>query len=237
MTKWEKEILQAYLQLEADTQKKFRKIFEKALKNTCDAVKQLALSEIMEQLEQEQPGGSNGRNNVYQRKYQKEIETALNGPFDELEQEEEKALEESMNQYFMLGLVSAAYMLHRQNVPLIIPAKKIGAVKQGTESGFIVRFSGPQVAEWYRYIRRDIKNLKIQTVADVTRAITQGLPYGEIARSMAQNMQSNLTGTPFKKELNKAMRIVRTEGGRIHNESQYTRECNLERVWNRGICT
>lgn len=223
MTRWEKEILRAILALEEEAAKKLKAAYDKALKQACYAVSLLALSEIMEKLNREQAGGVPGYLNVYQKRYQTEISKAVSEPFEQLEAEENEIMEESLQKYFLVGAIATMYSLHKQKVPLVIPvqAKRNASQKAGSSGGVSITFTGPKVAEWYKYTRRDIGSLKVDTVADIQRAISQGKTYNEIARSLANSMANGAGATPFKKAYNKAMTIVRTEGGRINNEAQY----------------
>lgn len=219
MTRYEAEILKAILTLEEETAKKLKAAYEEALKQTCFAVKMLMLSNIMTRLEQEQPGGMPGYVQVYQKQYKTEIEKAVSAPIEQLEAEENKIIEESLQQYFILGAIATIYSLHKQKIPLVIPVqpiKKAGAIKEIT-----ITFGEVKVADWYKYTRKSAELLKVNTVADIQRAISQGKTYNEIARSMANSMANGAGATSFKKAYSKAMTIVRTEGGRINNEAQY----------------
>ena len=223
MRKWEKETLQAILDLEDETAIKLKKAYNAALNQVCSSVRLLALSIIMERLNREQAGGVPGYMNVYQKQYHTEITNAVSESFEWLEAEENQIMEESMQKYFLIGAIAIMYSLHKQRVPLTIPVQTTRKDFQNEtiNYGASVVFNVPKVAEWYKYTRRDIDNLKVNTVADIQRAISQGKTYNEIARSMANNMADGAGLTQFKKAYSKAMTIVRTEGGRINNEAQY----------------
>lgn len=230
MKQYQKEILEAYLAADEQAAKRFRQAFIKALKKTALKIKMLQMSEIMERLPQaqtisletvygEQLELPQQRGAVYQRQYQQEITEYIQEPMNELEEEQKSIFVEAMKVYFIIGALSSLYELHKQKVPVILPVKTTPPnISVGTVT---ISFSEVQVAPWYKYIRRDMEELKVKTVADVQRAIAQGKPYNEIARSMAKSMESGTGATTSKKAYNKAMTIVRTEGGGIRNEAAY----------------
>lgn len=224
MKNYEKEFLLALADLEAETAEKLKKAYEKAAKKLGSAIRMLSLSELMERLQAEikadEMGLASGK--VHQKQYSDEISRAVAEPIQELEEEERQIIEESLWMYFVIGAMGAIYSMHKQNVPVMIPIQ----TKRQQASSLIpgelkVVFSGPQVADWYKYVRKSFSNLQVQTVADIKRYIGQGIPYSQIARSMAETMQK-APGSSFNKAYSKAMTIVRTEGGRISNEAHYS---------------
>lgn len=230
MTKYEKEILQAQIDLEEKIGHDLKAALRKALNKTARKVKELQLSEIMEKLPEAAvfsiPDTSGEpidlpqqRGQVYQAQYQQEITEYVQEPIQALETETQEIVERSFWEYFALGALATMYLLHRQKTPLLFPvpspAQNIDAAEY--TSGIKVTFSGVQVAESYKYIRNAYRDLQVRTVADISRHIANGVPYNKIARDMANNMNV----TPFSKAFSKAMTIVRTEGGRIKSEAEY----------------
>ena len=230
MTKYEKEILQAQLDLEEKIGRDLKAALRKALNKTARKVKELQLSEIMEKLPEAAvfsvPDTSGEpielpqqRGQVYQVWYQQEITEYIQEPIQELETETQEIVKRSFWEYFALGALATMYLLHRQKTPLLFPvpspAQNIDAAEY--TSGIKVTFSGVQVAESYKYICNAYRDLQVRTVADISRHIANGVPYNKIARDMASNMNV----TPFSKAFSKAMTIVRTEGGRIKSEAEY----------------
>ena len=230
MTKYEKEILQAQLDLEEKIGRDLKAALRKALNKTARKVKELQLSEIMEKLPEAAvfsvPDTSGEpielpqqRGQVYQAQYQQEITEYVQEPIQALETETQEIVKRSFWEYFALGALATMYLLHRQKTPLVFPvpspAQNIDAAEY--TSGIKVTFSGVQVAESYKYIRNAYRDLQVRTVADISRHIANGVPYNKIARDMANNMNV----TPFSKAFSKAMTIVRTEGGRIKSEAEY----------------
>lgn len=230
MTKYEKEILQAQLDLEEKIGHDLKAALRKALNKTARKVKELQLSEIMEKLPEAAvfsiPDTSGEpidlpqqRGQVYQAQYQQEITEYVQEPIQALETETQEIVKRSFWEYFALGALATMYLLHRQKTPLLFsvpsPAQNIDAAEY--TSGIKVTFSGVQVAESYKYIRNAYRDLQVRTVADISRHIANGVPYNKIAHDMASNMNV----TPFSKAFSKAMTIVRTEGGRIKSEAEY----------------
>ena len=230
MTKYEKEILQAQIDLEEKIGHDLKAALRKALNKTARKVKELQLSEIMEKLPEAAvfsiPDTSGEpiylpqqRGQVYQAQYQQEIADYVQEPIQELESETQKIVKRSMWEYYVLGALSVMYLLHRQKTPLVFPVASLAQDADDTmfTSGISVTFSDVQVAESYKYVRNAYRDLQVRTVADISRHISNGIPYSKIAREIANNMD----GTPFHKAYSKAMTIVRTEGGRIRSETEY----------------
>lgn len=230
MTKYEKEILQAQLDLEEKIGHDLKAAIQRALNKIAQKVKELQLSEIMEKLPEaaafsvldtsgEPIELPQQRGQVYQAQYQREITESVQEPIQALETETQEIVKRSFWEYFTLGALATMYLLHRQKTPLIFPvsssAQHVDAAK--CTSGIKVTFSDVHVAESYKYIRNAYRDLQVRSVADISRHIANGVPYNKIARDMANNMNA----TPFSKAYSKAMTIVRTEGGRIRSEAEY----------------
>lgn len=230
MTKYEKEILQAQLDLEEKIGHDLKAAIQRALNKIAQKVKELQLSEIMEKLPEaaafsvldtsgEPIELPQQRGQVYQAQYQREITESVQEPIQALETETQEIVKRSFWEYFALGALATMYLLHRQKTPLIFPvsssAQHVDAAK--CTSGIKVTFSDVHVAESYKYIRNAYRDLQVRSVADISRHIANGVPYNKIARDMANNMNA----TPFSKAYSKAMTIVRTEGGRIRSEAEY----------------
>ena len=230
MTKYEKEILQAQLDLEEKIGHDLKAAIRMALNKIAQKVKELQLSEIMERLPEAAvfsvPDTSGEpielpqqRGQVYQTQYQREITESVKEPIQALETETQEIVKRSFWEYFALGALATMYLLHRQKTPLIFPVSSSAQHIDAAEytSGIKVTFSDIQVAESYKYIRNAYRDLQVRAVADISRHIANGVPYNKIARDMANNMNV----TPFSKAYSKAMTIVRTEGGRIRSEAEY----------------
>ena len=247
MTKYEKEILQAQLDLEEKIGHDLKAAIQRALNKIAQKVKELQLSEIMEKLPEaaafsvldtsgEPIELPQQRGQVYQAQYQREITESVQEPIQALETETQEIVKRSFWEYFALGALATMYLLHRQKTPLIFPvsssAQHVDAAK--CTSGIKVTFSDVHVAESYKYIRNAYRDLQVRSVADISRHIANGVPYNKIARDMANNMNA----TPFSKAYSKAMTIVRTEGGRIRSEAEYqvqlaakARDADIVKEW------
>ena len=132
MTKYEKEILQAQLDLEEKIGRDLKAALRKALNKTARKVKELQLSEVMEKLPEAAvfsvPDTSGEpielpqqRGQVYQAQYQQEITEYIQEPVQELETETQEIVKRSFWEYFALGVLATMYLLHRQKTPLVFP--------------------------------------------------------------------------------------------------------------------
>lgn len=139
---------------------------------------------------------------IYQKKYQQQIQSQLDKHMAELNSNQYKALDAYLKKCHETGALGVMYSLHKQRIPLIMPIDPKQMVKAATLNSKISK-------KLYGKYTNDMKKW-IQ--AEVSRGVATSLSYSEIARNI-----DNRTNVG----LNRAMTIARTEGGKINNQARY----------------
>lgn len=141
---------------------------------------------------------------IYQKKYQQSILNQLDAYTKDLQSTAHTSIEDYMKKCYETSYIGNLYDLHKQGIPLAIPIdqkKVLRALELDSKlsRGLLHR------------IGVDINLLKRKVANNVARGISAGQSYSEIAR--------NLMATTTE-SFNSAMRIARTEGGRVASISQ-----------------
>ena len=141
---------------------------------------------------------------IYRLDYQKALKTEIQGILDLLTAQEYETISDYLNRCYQNAYLGTMYSLQKQGIPLIVP------IDQEKVINAIVHQSKLSKG-LYKDLKYNIDELKKRVSAEVSRGISNNLPYGEIARNI--NNQTTI-------ELNKAVRIARTEGHRIQGQAQ-----------------
>lgn len=192
MRNFEKEILLYDLKKEEDLLKALKAIYRQASDDTKLKVKVLLQDEGLP-------------SKIYQRKYQQALLEQLADILQKLDKEQYKKVSEYLEGCYHDGFISAQYMLQKQGVPIVIPIVQKHVVKAlKTDS---------KISEGlYRKMGHDVAQLKKRIAAEISRGIATNSSYSWIARNL-----DSAANVGF----NNAMRIVRTEGGRIQSEATF----------------
>lgn len=159
---------------------------------------------------------------MHQVQYQETLRKQIEAVLDKLHKEEYKTLDAYLHDSYTAGFVGTMHSLHGQGLPVIAPIDQNAAVKAILTDS---KLSEPL----YESLGLDVQKMKRAIRLEITRGVTTGLPYDEIAR----NIQS-CTDAP----LNRARTIAMTEGHRIQEASGYDaalaakqRGCDLVKQW------
>ena len=112
MNKRQKEVMKAQFESEKATLKHLQKIYEKALEDVTEKMKDFTARIELDE---------NDTAAVYQLKYQKQIQEQLNSVLKGLNDEQYETVEEYLKNSYMDGFVGSMYDLHGQGVPFIFP--------------------------------------------------------------------------------------------------------------------
>lgn len=189
LKKYEKELLQLDLKNEKELLKALRLIYKEASEKTREKLKILMF-------DYEQSGL---QSKVYQANNQKAILELLENVLQDMQEKQYETIEAYLNESYKTGFIGGLYSLQKQGIPLLIPfdQKKVIAALQ-TESKLS--------ASLYKSLGVDVKKLKKVVAGEISRGIATSESYTNIARNI--DSQSKIS-------FNRAMRIARTEGGRI----------------------
>ena len=142
---------------------------------------------------------------IYQLKYQRLLKSEIEGFLNALHTQNYQLIDDYLKDSYITAHIGTLFDLQGQGVPLILPLNQEQMISAITLNS---KLSEPL----YNSLGYDVEHLKINVVSEISRGIAQRLSYAEIARNL-----SAITKVIF----NKTLRIVRTEGHRIQQESTY----------------
>lgn len=140
---------------------------------------------------------------IYQIEYQQSLEKQISGILDILNGNNFATISEYLEKSYSRGFIGNMYDLQGQGVPLTIPIDENQVVKCVSRTADGYKLSDK--------LGGNTEKLKKQVKAHIQRGIAAEKPYTEIARSISDEGEA---------DINRSMRIVRTEGGRIQNAAR-----------------
>lgn len=143
------------------------------------------------------------RSKVYQKQYQDALKTQVRGILDKMHQKEFKTVNEYLNGCYNKAFTGNMYVLHGEGIPLIVPIDQEKVVRA-------VQINSKINKGLYSRLGEDVDLLKRKITAQISRGVATGMSYSQMAQQLA-----GYTKTGY----NNAVRITRTEGHRIQQES------------------
>lgn len=201
--KREKEVAQALLDEETAVLKQLEKHYRLALEDVKLSIR------ILQADEQTQ-------SKVHRIKYQETIKKQLEGILEKLHNDTYRSIQQYLNDSYTNAFVGVMYDLHGQGVPVIAPIDQNAAIKaiqldtKLSERKIHPSANGELVA-LYESLGVDVNKLKGTIRSEITRGLSSGMKYDDIARNVS---------LVSKAPLARAKTIVRTEGHRIQQASQ-----------------
>ena len=125
----------------------------------------------------------------------------------DLESKQFVSITDYLQQSYTDGFVGTMYDLHAQGIPLIIPIRQDQVVKA-------LQTDSKLSNGLYSRLGEDVTKLKESIRSELSRGIVNGASWNEMASYIAKGMSSL-----FDKAYNSAIRISRTEGHRIQQQS------------------
>lgn len=200
MNKRQKEVQEYFLDREEQVIRGLKAVYRQAVRDCEQKIRQLSTRSDLENIQ----------SIVYQTQYQQAIQRQLDGILDILQTNEFTTISDYLTAAYQDGFLGALYDLHGQGIPLIFPIDQ-DQVTQAvlTDS----KLSKPM----YTRLGEDVSRLKLAVRAQISRGIANGSTWNQ----MAQELAGNMINSPFQTAQYNAMRIARTEGHRIQQQSQY----------------
>lgn len=198
MNKRQKEVQQAYLDEEKKIIRQLKQVYRQAAKD-CEA----KIAELNSRTDMQ-----NLQSIIYQKQYQQALKKQLDGILDTLQSNEFDSIAKYLTQSYENGFYGTLYDLHGQGIPVIFPIDQKQVVKAIQTDTKLSEGMYSRLGEDTAYLKKSIR-------AELSRGISNGSSWLEIASHIANGMNS-----PFKKAINNAIRIARTEGHRIQNQAQ-----------------
>lgn len=229
MKKYEKEVLQSRLDAEEAEMKHLKAIYSKA---TEDITKKIEISNgkisvllaNWDDLTDEER--SIYQSQIYQRNFQQSLKNQIDDFMKGLNSNQYKSITDYMKGCYENGFIGAMYSIQKQGIPLIMPMDQKKIVK--------AMFTDSKISKkLYTKLGEDVNHLKKRIANNLSRGIATASSYSDIARNIAS--ASNVG-------FNNAMRIARTEGARISNESAFDaskaakdKGCDVVKMWSAAL--
>lgn len=186
MDKRTKEVVQSGLNAESAVMKELEKVYNAALDAINERIKLLQTGEITQ-------------STIYHIEYQKTLKAQISAILDRLQADEYTSLEKYLTDNYNIGFAGAAYAMHGQGVPVLLPIDKNAVYKAIVAD---TKLTHPL----YKEIGLDMTKLKKTVTLEISRGIATNLSYKDIAR----NIQ-----TAAKIPMDRARAIARTDGHRV----------------------
>jgi len=199
MNQKQKEVLQAQLNREKQTIAELKKVYAQAAKDVEQKIRELSMRTDMENLQ----------TIIYQKQYQEVLKKQIENVLEALHTQEFATVESFLTHCYTDGFLGAMYDIAGQGIPIIVPIDPKQVVKA-------LQTDSKISTSLYTRLGEDVKKLKASIRAELSRGITQGASYNQIAVKIAKDMKSD-----YNKAYNNAVRIARTEGHRIQCQSAY----------------
>lgn len=202
MNKKEKEIAKAQLSSEEKTLKELQQVFKKARQDVQEKISELNARTDMQNLQ----------SIIYQKKYQQAILGQINEALADLKSGQYKTVEEYLTESYDNGYIGMMYSLQSQGIPMTIPINDRNVVRALTTDSKLS--SSYYKADPVRgRLAENVDLLKQRVRSNLSRGIIAGKSWLDVAVDIADGMNN-----PFDIALRDAMRIVRTEGHRVHQQ-------------------
>lgn len=178
-------------------------ITQKANALLCDIYKIQDKYNSIEDEQERETLKSMERSKVYQKQYQDALKTQVRGILDKMHQKEFKTVNEYLNGCYNKAFTGNMYVLHGEGIPLIVPIDQEKVVRA-------VQINSKINKGLYSRLGEDVDLLKRKITAQISRGVATGMSYSQMAQQLAGYTKIGY---------NNAVRITRTEGHRIQQES------------------
>lgn len=198
MNKRQNEIMKESLKDERKVLQELRKSYEKARQDCQEKIRYLESRKDLENIQ----------SIIYQKNYQLALQEQLDSIIDGLNANQYQSIHDYLEKSYDLGYYGTLYDLQGQGIPLIFPVNQEEMIQAIELDSKISR-------GMYRKLGIDADELKKSIRAEVSRGVANGKTFFDIAEEIGG------INSPFKIGFNKAVRIARTEGHRVREESAY----------------
>ncbi len=190
MNKRQKEVIKYTLEQEKKIISELKDVYKKALEDIGEKIKILMSDEMTQ-------------SKIYQIEYQKALQGQVSAILESLNSNQYERVHDYLKGCYEDGFIGTLYDLQGQGIPLILPLNQEEIVE--------ALLLESKISEGlYTKMGNNVEVLKKNISFEIARGISTSSPYSQIARNLRSS--ANMT-------LNQSMRIVRTEGNRIHNKS------------------
>ena len=197
MNKAQKEVQQAHLDEEKKLIRLLQAVYERAKKDCEQKIRELSTRTDLENIQ----------SIVYQKQYQEALKKQLESVLNNLNSQQFTSVAEYLQNCYTDGFVGTMYDLQYQGIPLILPIRQDQVVQALQTESKLSQGLYDRGGEDTNYLKKSIR-------AELSRGIANGSTWNEMAVHIAKGMVS-----PFQRSFSNAIRIARTEGHRIQQQS------------------
>ena len=173
MNKREKEVFQHFLGAEEDVLHELEKQYKVALKDINEKIRLLQTDELTQ-------------SRIYQIEYQKALKGQIEGILDKLHGDEYSTIQKYLHDCYQDAFIGTVYDIAGQGIPLIMPIDQKAAVR--------AIMTDSKISDGlYAALGVDTKNLKKSIRQEITRGISTGQTYEDIARTEGHRIQQAST--------------------------------------------
>lgn len=162
-----------------------------------------ALADIKKKIKKLQERGDT-QSIAYQIQFQKQLEEQIEGYLDILESENVETIQDYLNKCYETGFIGNMYQLQSYDVNIVAPINQKSVIIATTMTADGVKLS--------KKIAGNTELLKKQVVQEIQRGFSTAASYVDIGRNISARGEA---------DMNRSMRIARTEGNRIYNEAAF----------------
>lgn len=188
MNKEQKEVQQIFLKQEKQVINDLKRMYKESLDQVNEKIQNLLGRSDADEL-----------NVIYQIEYQKNLKTQIEGIMLQLQSNQFETISDYLKNSYNDGFIGTMYDMQNQGVPLIFPIDQKAVVNAIVNKS---KLTDPL----YERLGYDIKKLQKDIASEISRGLSTGLSYNDIARNI--EYRANVTR-------NKAALIARTEAHRI----------------------
>ena len=195
----QKEVQQTHLDEEKKVIRQLKQVYSQAIKDCETKISALNARTDMQNLQ----------SIIYQKQYQEALESQLSAIMTNLQANEYQNISDYLTGSYTNGYVGAMYDIQKQTgCTVLTPINQSQVVAALQTDSKLSKSLYSRLGEDVTYLKKSVK-------AELSRGIANGSSWLDIASHIANGMN-----TPYKKALNNAIRIARTEGHRIQQQSQ-----------------
>ena len=160
-----------------------------------------ALADIKKKIKKLQERGDT-QSIAYQIQFQRQMEEQINGYLDILQSDNVETIQDYLNLCYETGFIGNMYQLQGYDIHIVAPINQKAVVRATMMTAEGMKLS--------KKIKGNTELLKKQVVQEIQRGFSTSMSYADIARNITSRGEA---------DMNRSMRIARTEGNRIYNEA------------------
>lgn len=199
MNKRQLEVQQVHASEEEKVIRQLKQVYAQARKDCESKIRELSARTDMQNLQ----------SIVYQKQYQEALKQQLDSILNTLNSNTFTTIADYLGVCYENGFIGTLYDLQGQGIPLIFPINQEEVVQALQVDSKLSKGLYKRLGEDTAYLKKSIR-------AELSRGASNGESWNQIAVHIANGMNS-----PFNKAYNNSIRIARTEGHRIQQESAF----------------